>query len=119
MYRECEKDLDKEEIMSSGLEASIAGAETHMLGELSCALPAPAQYMKKREEIYWTSGANVYATNGIRTTRVNISGQGFLDMSSLVLECDIDNLSTTAALKPLVPPGLEGFFKSIDQRHYM
>ena len=87
--------------MSSGLEASIAGAETHMLGELSYALPASAQYMKKREEIYWTSGANVYAANGIRTMRVNISGQGFLDMSSLVLECDVDNLSTAAALKPL------------------
>ena len=43
--------------MSSGLEASIAGAETHMLGELSYALPASAQYMKKREELYWTSGA--------------------------------------------------------------
>jgi hypothetical protein len=98
--------------MSSGLEASIAGAETHMLGELSYALPASAQYMKKREEIYWTSGANVYAANGIRTMRVNISGQGFLDMSSLVLECDVDNLSTAAALKPLVP-GLEGFFQSL------
>ena len=98
--------------MSSGLEASIAGAETHMLGELSYALPASAQYMKKREEIYWTSGANVYAANGIRTMRVNISGQGFLDMSSLVLECSVDNLSTTAALKPIVP-GLEGFFQSL------
>ena len=98
--------------MSSGLEASIAGAETHMLGELSYALPASAQYMKKREEIYWTSGANVYAANGIRTMRVNISGQGFLDMCSLVLECDVDNLSTTSALKPLVP-GLEGFFQSL------
>ena len=98
--------------MSSGLEASIAGAETHMLGELSYALPASAQYMKKREEIYWTSGANVYAANGIRTMRVNISGQGFLDMSSLVLECDVDNLSTAAPLKPLVP-GLEGFFQSL------
>ena len=97
--------------MSSSLEASIAGAETHMLSEFSYALPASAQYMKKREEIYWTPGANVYAANGVRTMRVNISGQGFLDMSSLVLDCDVDNLSavTGANLKPLVP-GLEGFF---------
>ena len=80
-----------------------------MLGELSYALPASAQYMKKREELQWTSGANVYASNGIRTLRVNISGQGYLDMSSLVLECNVDNLSTTQALKPLVP-GLEVFF---------
>ena len=104
--------------MSSGLEASIAGTSTHMLDELSYALPASAQYMKKREELYWTSGANVYAANGIRTMRVNISGQGFLDMSSIVLECDVDNLSAVsgASLKPLVP-GLEGFFpvfKGID-----
>ena len=105
--------------MSSGLEASIAGAETHMLGELSYALPASAQYMKKREKIYRNSGANVYAANGIRTMRVNISGQGFLDMSSLVLECDVDNLSTSTALSPIVP-GLEAFSisKGIDQRDY-
>ena len=95
--------------MSSGLEASIAGTSTHMLDELSYALPASAQYMKKRESLFWTSGANVYAANGIRTMRVNISGQGFLDMSSLVLECDVQNLSTDAALKQLAP-GLEGFF---------
>jgi hypothetical protein len=82
-----------------------------MLGELSYALPASAQYMKKREKIYWTSGANVYAANGIRTMRVDISGHGFLDMSSLVLECDVDNLSTTIALSPIVP-GLEAFFLS-------
>ena len=98
--------------MSSGLEASIAGAETHMLGELSYALPASAQYMKKREEIYWTSGANVYAANGIRTMRINLSGQGFLDMSSLVLECDCQKLSTNFVLKPILP-GLEGFFQSL------
>ena len=105
----CKKDLGLKKNMSSGLEASIAGTETHMLGELSYALPASAQYMKKRVEIYWTSGANVYAANGIRTMRVNISGQGFLDMSSLVLECDVDNLSTNTALSPNVP-GLEAFF---------
>ena len=95
--------------MSSGLEASIAGTETHMLGELSYALPASAQYMKKREENYWISGANVYAANGVRTMRVNISGQGFLDMSSLVLECNVDKLSTTTASSPIMP-GLEAFF---------
>ena len=94
----------------SGLEASIAGAETHMLGELSYALPASAQYMKKRESVYWSSGANVYAANGIRSLRVNISG--FLDMSSLVMECDVQNLSTTQALSPIVP-GLEGFFQCL------
>ena len=39
---------------------------------------------------------------------------GFLDMSSLVLECDVDNFSAVsgANLKPLVP-GLEGFFQSL------
>ena len=79
----------------SGLEASIAGTDTHMLGELSYALPASAQYMKKREEIYWTSGANVYAPNGIRTLRINVSGQGFLDCSSLVLEAEVHNLAAT------------------------
>ena len=65
--------------------------------------------MKKREELFGTSGANVYAASGIRTIRVNISGQGFLDMSSVVLECDIHNTSTTLALSPLVP-GLEALF---------
>ena len=99
--------------MSSGLEASIAGTQTHMLDELSFTLPASAQYMNKREEIYWTSGANVYAANGIRTMRVNISGQGFLDMSSLVLECDVDNLSTDTALKPIVL-GLEAVFQFLE-----
>ena len=29
---------------------------THMLDELSYALPASAQYMKKREELFWTTG---------------------------------------------------------------
>ena len=90
-----------------------------MLGELSYALPASAQYMKKREEIYWTSGANVYAANGIRTMRVNISGQGFLDMSSLVLECDCQNLSTFFFSKTH-PPWTGRVFsisKGINQRH--
>ena len=54
----------------------------------------------------------MYAANRIRTMRVNISGQGFLDMSSLVLECDVQNLSTNDVQKPLVP-GLEGFFRSL------
>ena len=100
--------------MSSGLEATIAGSSTHMLDEVSYALPASAQYMKKREEPYRTSGANVYAANGIRTMRLNVTGQQFLDMSSLVLECDVDSLSavTGANLKTLVP-GLEGFFQTL------
>ena len=96
----------------SGLEASIAGTSTHMLDELSYSLPASAQYMKKREQVYWTSGANVYSSSGIRTLRLNITGQGFLDCSSLVLECDVDNTSAADVLKPLVP-GLEGFFQSL------
>ena len=95
--------------MSSGLEASIAGAETHMLGELSYALPASAQYMKKREDFFWSGAAQSYASSGIRTMRINIAGQGVLDCSSLVLECDVHNVSTNDALKPLVP-GLEAFF---------
>jgi hypothetical protein len=97
----------------SGLEASIAGTDTHMLGELSYALPASAQYMKKREEIYWTSGANVYAPNGIRTLRINVSGQGFLDCSSLVLEAEVHNLEVLGGLvmKPLVG-GMEAYFQS-------
>ena len=46
--------------------------------------------------------------------RLNVTGQGVLDMSSLVLECVVDNLSavTGANLKPFVP-GLEGFFQSL------
>ena len=44
--------------------------------------------------------------------RLNVTCQGFLDMSSLVLECDVDNHSavTGANLKHLVP-GPEGFFR--------
>ena len=90
------------------MEASIAGTSTHMLDEKSYALPSSAQYMKKREELFWTNDANVYAANGIRTLRVNISGQGYLDTSSQVLECDVDNLSTSAAIKPIVP---DAFFQ--------
>ena len=45
--------LRLEEIMSSGLEASIAGTSTCMLDELNFALRASAQYMKKREEFFW------------------------------------------------------------------
>ena len=67
--------------MSSGLEASIAGTSTHMLDELSYALPASAQYVKKRQEIFWTSGANVYVVNGIRTMSLNVPGLGILDMA--------------------------------------
>ena len=96
----------------SGLEASIAGTDTHMLGELSYSLPPSAQFVQKRESVFWSSGANTYTPTGIRTLRVNLSGQGWLDCSSLVIEADVNELGGTNALQPLVG-GMEAFFQSL------
>ena len=89
----------------AGLESSLAAAEIAPLAGLQFKLPQIASYVTSRTELYYVPSGNDFAPSGVRTLRINCSGNGFADLSTAMLEFDLTNISTTHALQPLSANG--------------
>ncbi len=89
----------------AGLESTISAAEVAPISGIQFKLPSVANYVTSRTELYYVPSGNDFAPNGVRTLRINCSGNGFADLSTAVLEFDLKNNSTTNALMPLSAHG--------------
>ena len=70
----------------AGLESSLAAAEVAPISGLQFKLPGVADYVTSRSEVTFVPSGNTFAPSGVRTLRVNASGNGFADLSTAVLE---------------------------------
>jgi hypothetical protein len=89
----------------AGLESSLAAAEVAPISGLQFKLPSVASYVTSRTELYYVPSGNDFGPNGVRTLRINCSGNGFADLSTAVLEFDLKNSDTANALQPLSANG--------------
>ena len=66
-----------------------------------------AQYVEERSERNWLADSNFFIPTGVKTIRVNIADNSFVDLSSLVLVGVLHNDSGANVLTPLTP-GIHG-----------
>ena len=60
-----------------------------------------AQYVEDRSERAWMASSNYFSAGGVRTIRVNVAGNEFVDLSSLVLVGTLKNDNLNSTLNPL------------------
>ena len=60
-----------------------------------------AQYVEERSERNWLANAQLFSPAGVRTIRVNIADNSFVDLSSLVLVGVLHNGDAANVLSPL------------------
>ena len=60
-----------------------------------------AQYVEERSERNWLANAQLFSPTGVRTIRVNIADNSFVDLSSLVLVGVLHNGDAAKVLSPL------------------
>ena len=78
-----------------------------------------AQYVEERSERNWLANSNYFRPTGVRTIRVNIADNSFVDLSSLVLVGILHNDDATKVLTPLTPgnPRCNFALHGVRQRH--
>jgi hypothetical protein len=82
------------------MDLVVAGGEDQLLKSLDFSLGKTAQYVQERRLVsFYPSGASNFAPNGVRVCRFTISGEHWLDPSSLRVYFKLQNLSTTESLK--------------------
>ena len=68
-----------------------------------------AQYVEERSERNWLANSNYFSPEGVKTIRVNIAGNEFVDLSSLTLVGILTNDDGAKVLTPLTC-GIHGAF---------
>ena len=89
-------------------DAMIASAEYYLIDSVSFKLPNTASYVIDRRSVsYWTVGANEYSSEtGSKVARINLTGDGWLDPSTVRVLYTLENTDATATkrLRPITGP---------------
>ena len=90
------------------VDAMAASAEDYLIDSVSFKLPSTASYVIDRRSVsFWPSGANEYASGtGSKVIRMNLTGDGWLDPSTVRVIYTLQNNNGTAAklLRPISGP---------------
>lgn len=89
------------------MEAHVNAVEDHLIESLQFKLPPGASYVVDRRYVtYFPSGGNSYSPVGVKVIKIPISGDNWLDPSSVKLFFTLTNTTATAGnfLKPLSGP---------------
>ena len=97
------------------VDAMVNSVEDYLIDGLSFKLSPGASYVTDRRSVsYWTAGANEdSAGTGSKVARINLTGDGWLDPSTLRVVYTVQNNDGTAAklLRPLSGPW--SFFRRV------
>ena len=81
------------------MEAILASTEDDLIHSLDCKNPQTAQYIVSRRNVsYFAAGSDTYSPTGTRLMKFNITGDQFLDPSTVRIRFSIHN--TAEALDP-------------------
>jgi hypothetical protein len=84
------------------MESHAQAAEDYLIEGLSFKLPPGASYVNTRRSVsFYPQGGNSYSSNGVKVIRVALTGDGWLDPSTLRVMFDLNNVSTTTGIKEL------------------
>eukprot|EP00972_Heterocapsa_arctica_P067729 9999794-Heterocapsa_arctica.AAC.1 len=83
------------------MEHHAASIEDSLIGPLSYKLKEGASYVINRRNVsYFPQGGNSYSSNGVKVIKFNITGDHWLDPSSLRAHFQLNNESPDLANNP-------------------
>jgi len=85
------------------VDAMVNSVEDYLIDGLSFKLSPGASYVTDRRSVsFFTAGSNSYTPGaGTKVTRINLTGDGWLDPSTVRLAFNVKNGDSTKALRPL------------------
>ena len=84
------------------LASSLAAAEVGPIAGLSFdKLPTVSEYVTSKTEAYFVPSGNSFSSSGVRTLRISIAGNMFVDMSTVLMSMTVANNDTTNSLQPI------------------
>ena len=90
------------------VDSMASSVEDYLIEGLSFKLNPGASYVTDRRSVsYFTAGSNIYQSgSGARVIRINLTGEGWLDPSTVRLSYTLVNNETTATkiLRPISGP---------------
>jgi len=88
------------------MEAQAQAIEDHLIDSLQFNLKPGASYVTARRSVtFFPQGGNDYKPNGVRVIKINLTGDQWLDPSTVKLFFTVKNNSETQALRAKVPGG--------------
>ena len=82
------------------MDLVVSGTDDSLVEQLSFKLPSTASYANERRLVSaFPSGASQFSPDGVRVARFVITGENWLDPSTLRLAFKLKNLSTTQTLQ--------------------
>jgi len=91
------------------MESHAQSVEDYLIEGLSFKLAPGASYITNRRSVsFFPQGGNSYSSNGVKVVRIALTGEGWLDPSTVRLMYDLNNVTTDTVLtneKVLRPVG--------------
>ena len=82
------------------MDLVVAGTEDNLVEQLSFKLPSTSSYANERRLVSaYPSGASQFSPDGVRVARFVITGENWLDPSTLRLACKLKNTHATSTLQ--------------------
>ena len=93
------------------MESHAQSVDDHLIDSLSFKLRPGASYVTDRRSVtYFPQGGNTYSSTGVKVIRLMLTGDQWLDPSTVKVFFQLNNADGTNDLQPLVS-GAHGFFR--------
>ena len=80
------------------MESHAQATEDYLIDGLSFKVPPGASYVTNRRSVtFYPQGGNSYSPTGVKVIRIALTGEGWLDPSTLRVMFDLNNLDTVAS----------------------
>ena len=84
------------------MESLLSASSDQLIHHLDFSIGSnSASYVEDRSEVQWHASSNYFSPTGVRTIRVNIAGNQFVDLSTLVLVFTLHNDDGTNVMQCL------------------
>ena len=84
------------------MESLLSSSQDNLIHGLDFSISSnTASYVEERSERQFMASSNHFSPSGVRTIRINVAGNEFIDLSSLLLVGMLHNDDGTHALQPL------------------
>ncbi len=94
------------------MESHAQATEDYLIEGLSFKLAPGASYVTNRRSVsFYPQGGNSYAPNGVKVIRLALTGEGWLDPSTLRVMFDLNNITTDTAKSLKTISGPWSFFR--------
>ena len=79
------------------MESHAQSVEDYLIEGLSFKLSPGASYVTNRRSVsFFPQGGNAYSSSGVKVARIALTGDGWLDPSTVRLMFDLNNVTTDA-----------------------